>query len=178
MFTSEYVNNGIMWCKCIYHENIDTNDIIDEFPITTLDKNLSKDFPIRWMSKLNFELSYNNPMFNDISFNRSINEAISSETNRQYNSMEELPRYVSGSIHNASEELNKGVHMIGGYPKLYNKDPRPDESWKLLFQIISDEHIDWLDYGSLLFFIKESDLVSKNFDNVLIDLNFYDPEEE
>lgn len=74
------------------------------------------------------------------------------------------------------DEFGKAVrpqgHKIGGYAYFTQDDPRrPDDPMLLLFQLDSDELMDlmWGDMGLGHFFIRENDLVAKDFSRVLYD---------
>ena len=74
------------------------------------------------------------------------------------------------------EEYEKAVratgHRIGGYAYFTQDDPRrADDPMLLLFQLDSDERMDlmWGDMGVGHFFIREKDLIARNFSKVLYD---------
>lgn len=74
------------------------------------------------------------------------------------------------------EEYGKMVrphgHKIGGYAYFTQDDPRrPSDPMLLLFQLDSDEPMDlmWGDMGVGHFFIREKDLVARDFSRVLYD---------
>jgi uncharacterized protein YwqG len=63
-------------------------------------------------------------------------------------------------------------HKIGGYAYFTQDDPRrADDPMLLLFQLDSDEHMDlmWGDMGVGHFFIREKDLIARDFTRVLYD---------
>jgi uncharacterized protein YwqG len=63
-------------------------------------------------------------------------------------------------------------HKIGGYAYFTQDDPRkPEDPMLLLFQLDSDERMDlmWGDMGVGHFFIREKDLVARDFSKVLYD---------
>ena len=63
-------------------------------------------------------------------------------------------------------------HKIGGYAYFTQDDPRrPDDPMLLLFQLDSDEPMDlmWGDMGVGHFFIREKDLIARDFSRVLYD---------
>jgi uncharacterized protein YwqG len=63
-------------------------------------------------------------------------------------------------------------HKIGGYAYFTQDDPRrPEDPMLLLFQLDSDEGMDlmWGDMGVGHFFIREKDLLAKDFSRVLYD---------
>jgi uncharacterized protein YwqG len=63
-------------------------------------------------------------------------------------------------------------HKLGGYAYFTQDDPRrPDDPMLLLFQLDSDEKMDlmWGDMGVGHFFIREKDLLARNFSRVLYD---------
>ncbi|MFN0014937.1 MAG: YwqG family protein [Saprospiraceae bacterium] len=63
-------------------------------------------------------------------------------------------------------------HKIGGYAYFTQDDPRrPEDPMLLLFQLDSDEGMDlmWGDMGVGHFFIREKDLVARDFSRVLYD---------
>lgn len=73
-------------------------------------------------------------------------------------------------------ELEKSVraqgHKIGGYAYFTQDDPRrPEDPMLLLLQLDSDERMDlmWGDMGVGHFFIREKDLLAKDFSRVLYD---------
>ena len=45
--------------------------------------------------------------------------------------------------------------------------------WKLLLQIDSDKKTDmsWVDWGKILFFIQEDDLLNESFENLIVQLD-------
>jgi uncharacterized protein YwqG len=74
------------------------------------------------------------------------------------------------------EAYNKAVpaqgHKVGGYAYFTQDDPRkPDDPMLLLFQLDSDEMMDlmWGDMGVGHFFIREKDLIARDFSRVLYD---------
>ena len=74
------------------------------------------------------------------------------------------------------EGYNKSVpgqgHKIGGYAYFTQDDPRkPSDPMLLLFQLDSDEAMDlmWGDMGVGHFFIREKDLIARDFSKVLYD---------
>ena len=74
------------------------------------------------------------------------------------------------------EAYNKSVHgqghKIGGYAYFTQDDPRkPEDPMLLLFQLDSDEGMDlmWGDMGVGHFFIREKDLLARDFSKVLYD---------
>lgn len=74
------------------------------------------------------------------------------------------------------DEFGKAVrpqgHKIGGYAYFTQDDPRrADDPMLLLFQLDSDEGMDlmWGDMGVGHFFIREKDLVARDFSKVLYD---------
>ena len=74
------------------------------------------------------------------------------------------------------DEFGKAVrpqgHKIGGYAYFTQDDPRrADDPMLLLFQLDSDEPMDlmWGDMGVGHFFIREKDLVARDFSRVLYD---------
>lgn len=74
------------------------------------------------------------------------------------------------------DEFGKAVrpqgHKIGGYAYFTQDDPRrPADPMLLLFQLDSDERMDlmWGDMGVGHFFIREKDLVARDFSRVLYD---------
>lgn len=74
------------------------------------------------------------------------------------------------------DEFGKAVrpqgHKIGGYAYFTQDDPRrPDDPMLLLFQLDSDELMDlmWGDMGVGHFFIREKDLIARDFSRVLYD---------
>jgi len=63
-------------------------------------------------------------------------------------------------------------HKIGGYAYFTQDDPRrPEDPMLLLFQLDSDEKMDlmWGDMGVGHFFIREKDLIARDFSRVLYD---------
>ncbi len=63
-------------------------------------------------------------------------------------------------------------HKIGGYAYFTQDDPRrASDPMLLLFQLDSDERMDlmWGDMGVGHFFIREKDLVARDFSRVLYD---------
>ncbi len=63
-------------------------------------------------------------------------------------------------------------HKLGGYAYFTQDDPRrPDDPMLLLFQLDSDEKMDlmWGDMGVGHFFIREKDLITRDFSRVLYD---------
>lgn len=63
-------------------------------------------------------------------------------------------------------------HKIGGYAYFTQDDPRrPDDPMLLLFQLDSDELMDlmWGDMGVGHFFIREKDLIARDFSRVMYD---------
>jgi uncharacterized protein YwqG len=63
-------------------------------------------------------------------------------------------------------------HKVGGYAYFTQDDPRrPDDPMLLLFQLDSDEQMDlmWGDMGVGHFFIREKDLIARDFSRVLYD---------
>jgi uncharacterized protein YwqG len=63
-------------------------------------------------------------------------------------------------------------HKVGGYAYFTQDDPRrPEDPMWLLFQLDSDEMMDlmWGDMGVAHFFIREQDLLARNFSKVLYD---------
>lgn len=74
------------------------------------------------------------------------------------------------------DEFGKAVrpqgHKIGGYAYFTQDDPRrPEDPMWLLFQLDSDELMDlmWGDTGVGHFFIREQDLIARDFSRVLYD---------
>ncbi|MDU0478829.1 YwqG family protein [Staphylococcus chromogenes] len=67
--------------------------------------------------------------------------------------------------------LGKVRHQIGGYADFVQNEPRPKGSpLRLLFQIDSDGHMQWIgDMGTMQFFIDPADLARRDFSKVLID---------
>lgn len=75
-----------------------------------------------------------------------------------------------------TDEFNRAVnsqgHKIGGYAYFTQDDPRrPEDPMVLLFQLDSDEKMDlmWGDMGVGHFFIREKDLLARDFSRVLYD---------
>ena len=63
-------------------------------------------------------------------------------------------------------------HKVGGYAYFTQDDPRrPDDPMLLLFQLDTDEGMDlmWGDMGVGHFFIREKDLIARDFSRVLYD---------
>lgn len=95
------------------------------------------------------------------------------ELSKKYNfSEEEFDNYL--------EELNfDQEHYMLGYPYLLQNDymssERKQEKWHLLLQVLTDKKLNmfWGDGGALYFWIKESDLKSRNFDNVVLDFQYF-----
>ena len=71
-----------------------------------------------------------------------------------------------------NQALKPAGHKLGGYAYFTQDDPRrPEDPMLLLFQLDSDEGMDlmWGDMGVGHFFIRESDLLNKDFSRVLYD---------
>lgn len=74
------------------------------------------------------------------------------------------------------DEFGKAVrpqgHKVGGYAYFTQDDPRrPEDPMLLLFQLDSDQRMDlmWGDMGVGHFFIREKDLIARDFSRVLYD---------
>ncbi len=78
-----------------------------------------------------------------------------------------------GEVQEAWAKANKCEgHKVGGYAYFTQDDPRSAaDPMLLLFQLDSDEGMDlmWGDMGVGHFFIRESDLLARNFERVLFD---------
>lgn len=71
-----------------------------------------------------------------------------------------------------SRSVRSQGHKTGGYAYFTQDDPRsPDDPMLLLFQLDSDEKMDlmWGDMGVGHFFIREKDLLARDFSRVLYD---------
>lgn len=71
-----------------------------------------------------------------------------------------------------SRAIRSQGHKVGGYAYFTQDDPRrADDPMLLLFQLDSDELMDlmWGDMGVGHFFIREKDLIARNFTRVLYD---------
>ena len=85
------------------------------------------------------------------------------------------PYYYHEEIYEAYSELfSSDGHKIGGYPFFTQADPREmqqyqDQDYILLFQMDTDDEngIMWGDCGVATFFIKQQDLLNKDFSKVL-----------
>ncbi len=82
-----------------------------------------------------------------------------------------FPLEIQGEMSFECEAVTKGVYM--GNPEGYEKAEKQgvgqgSQKWRLLLQMDSDDNAEmmWGDLGMLYFWIKEEDLIARNFDNV------------
>jgi uncharacterized protein YwqG len=154
----------------IYHEKvIDKGQLLmDDFSF--VEEGIDYNFPVIQPSELHFSVDTDYVSLEDYKFEQLMGKEVVTFF-EQFGSDEE-------KVWDAySEQFNAWKTKIGGYAAFAQEDPRLDTEMEahntLLFQIVADKYVDWGDMGIANFFIKRSDLLKRDFSNVLYNWDCY-----
>jgi len=168
-------------CKVIYHKNINKNNLLEQVPISTLNKDkieeLSMDgydyFPIKGVyyptAKIaeSAYINYDNEYTIDGNYTKINYKLYEEYLKKEFgdNISNEID-HLAYTIYNELINYGNGCR-IGGWPNFTQSDVRDKNHDILLLQIDSGNGIMWGDYGVANFFISMKNLKNKNFDDVL-----------
>ncbi|ORX49336.1 DUF1963-domain-containing protein [Piromyces finnis] len=163
--------------RVIYHDKIDyeiKNESIYEFGVP---KNIPEEyeyFPIEKEMKISFNKEMDTIHIGDKAFDKYFTTAYNMNNEKCITIKDNYYKVLSDEEYDKFEEAfnsDSAGHKILGYPSFTQSDPRGMEKYSdyniLLLQIDSEENISWGDAGVCNFFIKEKDLLEKDFSKVL-----------